>query len=71
MTTPRHATSSLRDDSPWREGRVGIFIMFIFFIVLGGWSAFAPLDAAVVAQGVVKVSGNRQVVQHQIGRAHV
>jgi HlyD family secretion protein len=56
-----------RDDGPWREGRVGIWIITIFFGVFGLWAAMAPLDAGVVAAGEVKVSGNRQVVQHPVG----
>lgn len=56
-----------RDDGPWREGRLGLWIIGMFFGVFGLWAAFAPLDAGVVAAGEVKVSGNRQVVQHPVG----
>src|SRR5690606_2023657 len=38
-----------------------------FFVGFLGWAAFAPLDAAVVARGVVIVAGNRQAVQHRDG----
>ena len=38
-----------------------------FFVILLGWAAFAPLDAAVNAPGVIAVSGNRQSVQHRDG----
>lgn len=54
-------------DNPRAEGRIGIAIMVAFFGIFLGWSAFAPLDAAVVGQGAVKVSGNREVVQHRDG----
>ena len=54
-------------DDPRREIRVGTAIAFGFFVILLGWAAFAPLDAAVSSQGVIAVSGNRQAVQHRDG----
>lgn len=54
-------------DSGRKEIRAGVIALALFFIGFGGWAAFAPLDAAVVAQGVVVVSGNRQTVQHRDG----
>ncbi|WDZ81891.1 HlyD family type I secretion periplasmic adaptor subunit (plasmid) [Ensifer adhaerens] len=45
----------------------GWTIIFLFFGVLGGWALFAPLRGAVVANGVVKVEGNRKSVQHLDG----
>ncbi|HEX6217892.1 MAG TPA: HlyD family type I secretion periplasmic adaptor subunit, partial [Sphingomicrobium sp.] len=54
-------------DDPRREIRIGAIIAFGFFVILLGWAAFAPLDAAVSAQGQVAVSGNRQSVQHRDG----
>lgn len=47
--------------------RAGLVVMFLFFVGFGGWAALAPLDAAVVAPGIVVVSGNRQTVQHRDG----
>lgn len=58
---------SLLDDRPWREGRLGMIAIALFFGLFGAWAAFAPLDAGVVATGEVKVAGNRQVVQHRDG----
>jgi HlyD family secretion protein len=58
---------ALRDDGAWREGRLGLWIIVLFFGVFGLWAALAPLDAGVVAVGEVKVAGNRQVVQHPAG----
>ncbi len=55
------------DDSAFREIRAGKRILFVFFGVFGLWAAFAPLDSGVVAPGVVKVSGNRQTIQHRDG----
>jgi HlyD family secretion protein len=61
---PRHRYA---DPSP--EAKFGYGLMAVFFIGFLGWAAFAPLDAAVVGEATVKVSGNRQVVQHRDGGA--
>ena len=45
----------------------GFAILFLFFGVAGGWAALAPLDSAAVAQGVVKVAGDRKLIQHLEG----
>ena len=54
-------------DDPKRDIRIGAGIVIFFFVILLGWAALAPLDAAVPAQGVIAVSGNRQSVQHREG----
>jgi HlyD family type I secretion membrane fusion protein len=54
-------------DDPRRDIRIGVGIVVFFFVILLGWAALAPLDAAVPAQGVIAVSGNRQSVQHREG----
>lgn len=63
------------DDEPDREVRWAIALFTLFFIALGGGALFVPLNAAVVAQGEVTVSGSRVVVQHRDGgivsRVHV
>jgi HlyD family secretion protein len=69
---PEQAPSGLgpgapEDDDGRKEVRAGLITLAIFFLGFGGWAAFAPLDAAVVAPGVVVVSGNRQTVQHREG----
>lgn len=56
-----------RRDSGAGDIRAGLIALLVFFVGFGGWAAFAPLDAAVVAPGVVVVSGNRQAVQHRDG----
>jgi HlyD family secretion protein len=53
--------------SPVGEAQFGIGLIVVFFVVFLGWATFARLDAAVLGQGVVKVSGHRQVVQHRDG----
>ncbi|WP_457154647.1 HlyD family type I secretion periplasmic adaptor subunit [Mesorhizobium sp. P5_C1] len=45
----------------------GFAIMFLFFGVAGGWAALAPLDSAAVAPGVIKVAGDRKLIQHLEG----
>lgn len=46
---------------------VGSLIVVLVFLVFGVWSALAPLDSAALAQGMVKVEGNRKQVQHYEG----
>lgn len=54
-------------DDARREIRFGAIVFVSFFVIFLGWAAFAPLDAGVVAPGVVTVSGARQTVQHREG----
>lgn len=63
--SPEGAADDIAD--PRSDVRIGGIIAFLFFVVLLGWAAFAPLDAGVYAQGAVAVSGNRQSVQHRDG----
>ncbi|MDQ3246910.1 MAG: HlyD family type I secretion periplasmic adaptor subunit [Pseudomonadota bacterium] len=53
--------------NPRNDIRTGAIIGFLFFVVLLGWAAFAPLDAGVYGSGQIAVSGNRQAVQHREG----
>jgi len=55
------------DDSAKSAMIAGAAIMAAFFVGLGGWAAFAPLNSAAVAPAVVKVEGNRKSVQHLEG----
>lgn len=50
-----------------RTSRTGWIVVAAFFGVFLGFAAFAPMDAAVSAEGLVKVSGERQTVQHRFG----
>jgi HlyD family secretion protein len=54
-------------DAPRREITIGLGALIGFFGLFLGWASFAPLDAAVVAPGVIVVSGSRQTLQHQDG----
>lgn len=47
--------------------RRGQWIILVGFIGFGLWACFAPVDGAVVANGVVKVVGQRKAVQHAEG----
>ncbi len=54
-------------DSPDKEVKTGLWVVFAFFGVFLGWSALCRVDAAVYAQGKIIVSGNRQTVQNKVG----
>ena len=54
--------------SDWRRpAALGYGIIVVTFVVLGGWSAFAALDSAVIAQGVVINETNKRTIQHLEG----
>lgn len=45
----------------------GIFIIVLFFGGIAAWSIYFPFQGAVIATGLVKVSGERKTVQHLEG----
>ncbi len=45
----------------------GLAAIAVFFFGFGGWAALAPLQSAVIAQGVVGVESTRKTVQHLEG----
>lgn len=45
----------------------GFLIIFCFFGGIGVWSVYFPFQGAVIASGVVKVFGEKKVVQHLEG----
>lgn len=47
--------------------RIGYGIIVITFVGILGWAAFAPLDSAVIASGMISAEGNRKTVQHLEG----
>ncbi len=47
--------------------RTGVIVVGVFVIGFLGWSALAPLDSALVAQGVVVVESHRKTIQHLEG----
>ncbi|HTK57694.1 MAG TPA: HlyD family type I secretion periplasmic adaptor subunit [Sphingomicrobium sp.] len=52
---------------PRYELWIGAIVAVFFFVLLLGWAAFAPMDAAAYAPGQLQVSGQRQSVQHRDG----
>jgi HlyD family type I secretion membrane fusion protein len=55
------------DDTGRSSMLAGSVIIALFFGVAGLWAGLAPLGAAVVAPGVIKVEGNRKSIQHLEG----
>lgn len=55
--------------SPSTRGAVifGLIAILLFGGGFGAWSLLAPLSAAAIAPGVIKVEGNRRTVQHLEG----
>ena len=45
----------------------GVYIILIFVVFGGIWSALAPLNSAAVAQGIVLTSTNKKTITHQEG----
>lgn len=45
----------------------GLSIIFIVFILIGGWAAFAPLASSSVAMGTVSADLNKKTIQHLEG----
>jgi HlyD family type I secretion membrane fusion protein len=45
----------------------GTYVIIIFVVIGGFWSAFAPLDTAAVALGTVIPSTKRKIIQHPTG----
>lgn len=58
----------LPPSTDWRRpALLGYAIIFLTFGVVGSWTAYAQLDSAIVAQGVVSIETNRKTVQHLEG----
>ncbi len=51
----------------WGPLFTGFIIILLFFGIFGIWSAVAPLDGSVIAQGEVVPSSEKQIVQHLEG----
>lgn len=58
---------SFLSDSSWRPALAGWLIIAAFFGGMGTWASLAPLNGAVVGNGVIKVDGNRKSIQHLDG----
>jgi len=55
------------EDPGANNAKLGWIVIGLFFLAFLGFASFCPMDAAVSAEGVVKVSGERQTVQHRSG----
>ena len=55
------------DTNPLKYIVAGLLVIVLFFGGLTVWSVYFPFQGAVIASGVVKVSGERKVVQHLEG----
>jgi HlyD family type I secretion membrane fusion protein len=51
----------------WSPVRTGVLAVAMSVVALLAWSALAPLEGAVITQGVLKPAGNRKLVQHAEG----
>ena len=55
-------------ETRWRPmARYAVAMVFVTFVIFGGWSAFARLDSAAVAPGIVATSSNIKTIQHLEG----
>jgi HlyD family type I secretion membrane fusion protein len=63
------------DTNPGKYIVAGLVVIALFFGGLTVWSVYFPFQGAIIAPGVIKVSGQRKVVQHLEGgiveRIHV
>lgn len=59
--------TNILDTNPSRYITAGLLVIALFFGGLAVWSIFFPFQGAVIAPGVVIVSGERKVVQHLEG----
>jgi HlyD family type I secretion membrane fusion protein len=60
MTASRHPATGIRGTTLF-----GLSVVAVFFAAMGGWAAKASLSGAVIAQGSIKVSSDRQPVKNQ------
>ena len=47
--------------------RAGYSVVLFMVIVVGGWMAFAPMESAALAPGIIQVQGKRKPIQHLEG----
>lgn len=61
------AQNKILNTNPAKYIVTGLFVIVLFFGGLAAWSIYFPFQGAVIAPGVVIVSGERKVVQHLEG----
>ncbi|MBN1932750.1 MAG: HlyD family type I secretion periplasmic adaptor subunit [Desulfobacterales bacterium] len=57
----------LLNTNPTKFIIAGLLVIFFFFGGFAAWSVFFPFQGAVIAPGIVKVFGERKIVQHLEG----
>jgi HlyD family type I secretion membrane fusion protein len=67
METQDNTHETILNTDPAKYVIAGLVVIGLFFGGLAAWSIFFPFQGAVIAPGVVKVSGERKVVQHLEG----
>lgn len=65
MNDKKRQTMPSYDDS--KVITFGFAVLFIVFIIFGGWMAFAPLASSAVAVGKVSADLNKKTIQHLEG----
>ncbi len=55
------------EEADTKVRRAGYLLVVIFLVVVGGWTACAPLESAALAPGLVQVEGKRKPIQHLEG----
>ena len=65
----QHASENLNRslDTDLRVRKLGYLLVIFLILVIGTWSACAPLDSAALAPGLVQVEGKRKSIQHLEG----
>ena len=64
---PEQAQEPRLETSDKKPRTIGLIILLVTFGIFGTWAAFAPLESAAIAPGVVTVKGNRKTIQHLEG----
>ncbi|WP_244426693.1 HlyD family type I secretion periplasmic adaptor subunit [Sinorhizobium sojae] len=68
IAAPTHEPAHANLSGDWgKPARIGLGIVVLTFGVLGGWTALARLDSAVIASGTVMVETDRKAIQHLAG----
>ncbi len=69
MSGLQHASENLNRslDTDLRVRKFGYLLVIFLILVIGTWSACAPLDSAALAPGLVQVEGKRKSIQHLEG----
>ena len=69
MSGLQHASENFNRslDTDLRVRKLGYLLVIFLILVIGTWSACAPLDSAALAPGLVQVEGKRKSIQHLEG----